>query len=788
MLLHFLKNTIRVFSRNGVYTVINLIGLSVGLAAGILILMFVLHELSYDRFHEKGRNIFVVSMIHHTKDYSDYDFTIPAAIGPSLHENFPEIQSFTRIRFPHNGFLVYGDKVSQFEKITWVDSTFFSNFSFRMIRGNPQTALASLYSVVLTEKSAAIVFGDEDPMGKVLRLNNGDQYVVTGIVENPPTNSVIEFDVLLSFSSLYEDRNLHMGWDGGNQFGNFLVFAPDTDWEAFDNKLQPFLYEKINKRYEQFGVQVNLGFEPLRKFYLRHGRLESGISTYAAVIIFSAIALMVLLIACFNFTNLSTARAMSRAKETGIRKVAGATRLQLIRQFLAEALLMSFLAFGLALIVIELVQPWYNALIGIELSFYGNPFVWFLPSLFFLVFITGIVAGTYPAFILSSFEPVRVLKGGMNSGRSKAILSRSLVVFQFMISVTLINITWTIYKQLSHIRTHDVGMHTENVIGISLTDQSAVDACEVLMHEIQGIPGVISCGASSAIPGAGLTSNGYRPEGYEEPVMINVIDIDAGFLETMGIEIVKGRSFIHGSAADQTAYLVNEAFVKQFNYPDPIGIRIRRDGSRPVIGVVRDFNFSTLHEPVKPLILTNEPWQGFSYLLVRTHAYNRDQVLGLIETRWRQLLPGSPFVSIFVDDYLDSAYSTEKRFGEIFTWFTMLGFLVACLGLFGLSSYAVQQRRKEIGLRKLMGASTGTLVRLVTSSFTWLVLLANILALIPGILVLRLYLSFYSYAITPGPEMFMITAAGSLLLAWVTVAWQSYKAATTNPADVIRYE
>ncbi len=788
MFLHFLKNTIRVFARNGIYTLINLIGLSVGLAAGILILMFVVHEVSYDRFHEKGRDIYLVSMIHHTKDYSDAGFSIPAAIGPSLHEHFPEVQSFTRIRFPHNGFFVHGDKVSQFEKITWADSTFFSNFSFRMVRGNPQTALASLYSVVLTEKTAGIIFGEEDPMGKVIRLNNEDQYVVTGIVENPPTNTIIKFDALLSFTSLYEDKSLYMDWDGGNQFGNFLVFASGTDWKAFDNKLQPFLYEKINKRYEQFGVQVNLGFEPLRKFYLRHGRLESGISTSAAVIIFSVIALLVLLIACFNFTNLSTARAMSRARETGIRKVAGATRFQLIRQFLAEALLMSFLAFGLALVIIELVHPWYNALIGIELSFYRNQFAWFLPSLLSLVFITGIVAGAYPAFFLASFQPAKVLKGGMSPGRGKAVFSKALVVFQFMISIALINITWTIFKQLSHIRKHDVGMHTKEVIGINLPGQSAMDAYEVLKHEIQGIAGVISCGAASAIPGAGLTSNGYRPEGYEEPVMINVIDIDADFLETMGIEIVTGRNFIRGSASDQTSYLVNETFVKQFNYSDPVGIRIRRDGNRPVIGVVRDFHFSSLHEPVKPLILTNEPWQGFDYLLVRTNAANRDHVLSQIETLWRQLVPGSPFISIFADEYLESAYSTERRFGEIFTWFTLLGLLVACLGLFGLSSYAVQQRKKEIGLRKLMGASTGAIVTLVTGSFTWLVLLANLLALIPALIVLRFYLNFYSHAITPGAGMFIITAFASLALALTTVIWQSLRAAGTKPAEVIKYE
>ena len=788
MIIHFLKNTIRVFSRNGIYTLINLTGLSVGLAAGILILMFVVHELSYDRFHEHGRNIFIVNKIYHTKDYSEGGFTIPAAIGPSLYETFPEVESFTRTRHPMSAYFVFGEKISQLDRITWADSSFFRNFSFKLLRGNPETALSSLFSVVLTEKSAAIIFVDEDPMGKVIRLNNEDQYVVTGIVENPPSNTILKFDALLSFVSLYEDKNLFMGWDGGNQYLNFIRFKPGFSSDHFGDKLQSFLYGKINKHYEQYGVRVDLEFEPLRNFYINYGRLESGISAMSAVYIFSAIALLILLVACFNFTNLSTARAINRAKETGIRKVAGATRGQLIRQFLAEAILMSLIAFAFSLIMIELAHPVYNALIGIELSFYNNSFIWFLPSLVLLVFITGFMAGVYPAFFLSSFQPVKVLKGGLNSGLGKAVFSKVLVVLQFVISITLINITITIFNQLSHIRNHDTGMLTEEVIGLYLPGQPSRNAPDVLQNEIRGIAGVVTTGAASAIPGAGLTRNGYRPEGYDEPIMINVIDIDAGFLETMGIEVLQGRNFIRGSASDLTSYLVNETFVKQFNYTDPIGVTVSRDGNRPIIGIVKDFNFSSLHEPVRPLILTNEPWLGFSYILIRINPANRNQVLSQLEALWQEMMPGQPFICRFVDEHLESAYVTEKRFGKIFTWFTALGLFVACLGLFGLSSYAVQQRKKEIGVRKLLGASTITIIGMITRSFTWLILLANVIALVPGLVVLRFYLDLYSYAVKPDARMFVLTAIGSLMLAWATVAWQSLRAAGTKPAEVIKYE
>lgn len=785
---HFFRNTYRIFSRNSIYTLINLIGLSVGLTAVILILMYVTHELSYDRFHKKGRNTFLINMIYHTQNYSDDGFTIPAAIGPSLYENFPEVLSFNRFRSPTGAYFTLDDRIHQFENVSWTDSTFFNDFSFTLIRGNPKTALATPYSLVLTEKSAGIIFGDQDPMGKVVRLNNAEQYVVTGIAENPPTNTSFRFDALLSFVTLYEDKSLHMGWDGGNQYYNFITVAPEINWQMFREKLQPFLYEKINKRYEQAGVRVELEFEPIRSFHFLHGRLESGIKISLAVYIFSIIALMVLLIACFNFTNLSTARAMSRARETGIRKVVGATRRQLIFQYLAEAILMSLMAFGFALIIIGLIHPWYNAFIGTELSFYQSPFRFFLPSLFLVVFLAGALAGAYPAFFLSSFQPVKVLKGSIISGRNKTRFSRSLVVLQFMISVALINVTWLIYSQLSYVRRFDPGMKTHDILCIHLPGRQARDGCEVLQNEIRNLAGVLSCGAASEIPGGGVTSNGYRPEGYEEVVMIHVIDIDDAFLETLDIAVVEGRNFLQGSASDRQSYLVNETFVKQFNYPEPIGVKVQRDGNRPIIGVVKDFHFSTLHEPVKPLILSNEPWQGFSYLLVRFNPANRDRIQPQIETLWKAIMPGEPFISRFMDEYLEGSYAAERRFGGLFTWFSVFAILLAALGLFGLSSYAVQQRKKEIGLRKLLGASSRNILKMLTISFILLVLFANILALFPALYLTRLFLDYYSYAVHPGATMFIVTGLGSLLFAWLTVAWQSFRVARTNPAEVLKYE
>ncbi len=788
MILHFIKNTLRVFLRNGIYTFINLCGLSIGLSAGILILMYVIHELSYDRFHNNVRNTFLINMEYHTGNYTEGGFTIPAAIAPSLQESFPEILSYARVRSPNSGYFLYADKISQFDNITWVDSSFFSIFSFSLLRGNPHTALSSIYSVVLTERAAGIIFGDEDPVGKMLRLNNARPYIVTGIVENPPTNTFLQFDALLSFNTLYEDKELFMGWDGGNQYYNFITVTPEIDWHALQAKLDPFLYEKINRYYEQAGVQVGLKFEPLRSFHFRYGRLGSGISVSTSIYILSTIALLVLLVACFNFTNLSTARALNRARETGIRKVAGATRGKLILQFLAEALIMSFIAFALALIITELIRPGYNALIGIELSLYKSPYPWFLPSLLLLVFITGIAAGAYPAFFLSSFQPVKVLKGGLYSGQRKVKFSKILVVLQFIISVLLINITLVIFRQMDYIRSYNPGMNTENVLAIHLNSHSARNTSETLQHEIRNLAGVVSCGAASEIPGGGLTSNGYCPEGYKDVVMIHVLDIDDGFLETMGIEVLEGRNFDKNSLSDKTSYIVNETFVKQFSYLNPLGIKVNRNGNHQVIGIVKDFHFSTLHEPVKPLIITNEPWQGFSYLLVRLNPARTQQAITELETLWKRMLPGDPFVIRSVSGYLESSYSNENHFGEIFTWFSALALLVACLGLLGLSSFSIQQRKKEIGLRKIMGASPGNIMGMFARSFTCLVFVANIIALIPAIYIIRKYLSLYSYCINISHWIFIITAVVSLLLAWGIVVWQSLQVSNSNPVEAVKYE
>jgi putative ABC transport system permease protein len=785
MFKHFFKHTWRLFFRNGMYSFINLAGLSLGLAAGIIILVFVGNQISYDRFHTQGKNIYQIGLISHSKDQTQASNTIPAAIGPSLKEEFPEVVSVTRISDPVPGYFSYNEKTIMTGKISWADSTFFDTFSFELINGNPQQALTTVFTAVLTPKIATALFGNADPIGQVIKLNNEISYLVTGLIKDPPGNSHIQYDVLLSFSSLYEDRNLHMGWDGGNRYINYLMMAEHMDWELFHQKLPAFMYEKINQQIAPYGFSYEMKLYPLYKAYLHSGHYGNPL---LFVYIFSAIAVFILLIACINFTNISTAQALKRARETGLRKVSGATRWSLIRQFLGEAILISGTAFIIALLFVELMQPFINSVTGLELYLFSFEWNVLLPALLALIILTGILAGAYPAFYLASFQPVRVFKGGVENGKVKNRFSMILVVIQFVISVTLINASIILFQQLSYLNRYDTGMNSSHVVWLNLPGKTAIKNYETFRNEILSIAGVEACGASSEIPGRWVTSNGYRINGADDVHVVHVLDVDDGFIETLGLQMVKGRNFTKGSETDRKSYLVNESFIRQYGIYDYQTAKIRRNGEQPIIGIVKDFHFTSLKHPVKPLIITNDPHHAFEYLLLRINPENIQQVLAQIEDRWIQLHPGDPFHYGYLDDYIRQSYDTEKKIGQLFGSFTGILLIVACIGLFGLSSVMIRQRQREIGLRKLLGASTLTILKLVTSTFTGLVILANILAIAPLYYIVRFLMGYYSYSVSFNPWWFVFTGVATLVLALATVIGQSYRISKTNPAEVIKYE
>lgn len=787
-MIHFLRNTFRIFRRNAAYTLINITGLSIGLSAGILILLYVFNELSYDRFHKNGADLFRVNMVFVNPDGAFPSYTIPAAVGPSLAEEFPGIQSVTRITQPDDGYFLSNEKLFEIKDICYADSAFFDNFSFKLIQGDQTSVLNGLYKVVLTESTAKAVFGDEEPIGKVLRYNGSDQYVVTGIAEDPPPNSSIRFKALLSFSSLYQDNSLMMGWNGGNQYVTFIRTQKNFDPQAFTKQLKPFLEEMINQDIRNSGGQYEIALEPLYDINL-HPYFDDGTGgNLGNIRIFSAIALLIIFIACFNFTSLSTAKAMRRSRETGIRKVSGASRAMLIRQFLGEAILMSFLSLGVALLIIELVQPWYNAVTGLSLSLYSLGSFSLMAVVFLLVVFTGVLAGAYPAFYLASFNPVKVLKGGSGSVKARNLIPMILVIVQFAISAILINCALIIFGQLNYIRNFNPGFRSSGIMAIYLSGDESAGNHQLLGNELLSLPGVKSWTAVSEPPGAGVTSNGYLPEGYKDVVLINVIDTDSGFISTMDLKLMAGRNFAAGSVADSQSVIVNETYAKRFGIADPAGHYVQRDGKHPIIGVVKDFNFSSLHSSVEPLILTMKPWDNYSFLLLHIDAQQTGSVKQQIESRWHRLFPDQPFVSASLTTIIADNYSDEQRFANLFSGFTLLAMLVACLGLFGLSAILLQQRRKELGIRRILGASSWSLMVSETLGFTLLVLAANVIAAIPAWFIMKEWLANFSFAINITPLTFLITAFFTIIIAWLTILWQSWQTAKLNPAEVIRYE
>lgn len=782
---HFFRHTFRLYIRNPFYTIINVTGLAIGLAAGIAILAYIYGELSFDRFHTNRHAIYRVNMTAVSPDGSFGSCTIPAAVGPSLQEQFPGIVSVTRTTQAQESFFEAGGKITEISKVCYADSGFFRDFSFVLEEGDINTALSGIFSIVLTRSSARKLFGDEPAIGKVLKMNNRDQFTVTGIAGDLPYNSSLQFDALISFSTLYQDKSLFMDWNGGNQYITFIRTQQGFSIASLESALPAFLDEKINRSIRESGWQYKLGFEPLSNIHL-HSLVNDGSGgNLSNIRIFSGIALLILLIACFNFTSLATARAMIRNRETGIRKVAGASRRMLIRQFIAEALVLSFAALLLALFIIELIRPWYSAVTGNPLALYAAGGMPLMLGIILLVVFAGVLAGAYPAFYLASFMPVDVLKGGSGSVKVRAMLPKVLVVIQFAISAGLVASLLLMFGQIRYISSFDKGYRSDNLLVVRVSDENDKNMPAFAGNSLGGLPFVESWTAVSSPPGAGVPANGYLPEGRDEVVMINVLGVDSAFLKTMGIRLIAGRNLTSGN--DSISFLVNESYAQRYGVTPGSIHHIRRSAKHPVIGVVQDFNFHPVYTGVEPLIFTTRPEEGFNALLIRVNTDLQSARAGL-ENEWQKHFPGEPFVCYPLDTYIAGTYQHINRFAQLFSGFTILAIVVACMGLLGLSAVILQQRRRQFGIRRILGASPFSLTLRETAGFSLLVMIGNLLAVVPVWLFMSEWLADFAYHINITTATFLLTAAITLLVAFLTIAWQSWSASKLNPVEVIKYE
>ncbi len=787
MLKNYLKIALRSFTKHRIYSLINILGLSIGLTVVLLIALTIKYEHSSNSFNKNENRIYRVGLtlkIHGKVMQKSPDFV--AALGPAMLKDMPEVENYVRISTPRTMYFIYGGHSFKTEDVAYADSSVFNIFSFNLVSGNRNKCLTGPYSVVLTQTTALRIFGSNDPVGEIVTIGNSP-YKVTGVAEDPPSNSDVRFDAVISFSTLYNKPGVFLGWNGGNQYITYVLLRKNASMETVNRRFPSFLWPYINKLYSTGGWKEEAHLEPLEDIHLYYNADSAAIRENLNV--YLAIAIFILLIACANFVNLSTARAAGRMQEVGMRKVLGAERRSLVLQFLAESVLISFFALLLAVMLVEVLTPWYNGLIGkhIVLSqlFDGQ----FISILIAVLAITGLVAGFYPALFLSSFRPADTLKGGSRRTRQRHFLRESLVILQFAISVVLIVSTFVISEQLGFMRSKYLGFDRENMLVMPLVNGNLRTEYRTFKTEVREIPGVLSAAASSDVPLNGFTGNGYLPEGYTSPIMFNVVDVDDDFMSTYGLTLLKGKSFSAQIASDKNTYMINEALAKRLGWSNPIGREIDRNGKHTVIGEVKDFNYASLYYPVAPLIITNNPGGGgFGYVSIRLGQGNLPKTMAAIRRVWRKFAPAAPFEYFFLDRQFDKVYKSDIAFHESFVVFSSLAIFVALLGLLGLVSYSVELKRREIGIRKVLGSSVPGILSLLSKEYLKWVVIANVIGWPVAYFVMQKWLANFAYRTGMDVWVFVVSAILVLVVAFITIGLQALRAATTNPIQSLRYE
>jgi putative ABC transport system permease protein len=797
MLLNYIIIAIRNFKRNISFTIINVSGLSIAMAITVVSLLYITNEFRFDRFHAKKDRIYRVILKNESASEGTTTSSIATAgIGPSLQIEVPEVQSMVRLSNPNGCFFTYEGNNFPARNMTYADSSFFDLFSFELVSGDPQGVLVQPYSAVLTRSLAKKIFSDETlAPGQILVLNNKDNIKVTGIVEDPPIQSHLQFDVLISFSSLYQDPHMYLDWNGGHNYFTYILLAENTEIADIKDRIPPILEKNINSLLREYGVEWSLMFQPLHKVHL-FSNLDADIETQGNlnfILILFTITMFVLFIACINFINLTTAVSLSRMKEVGVRSAVGATRRLIIGQFLTETVILSIVSLVLAFFIIELLQTFlpsvvHNPIFIEQIRIYNSSFMQVGAVLIFILIFTGLVAGTYPAFYISKFKAAKILKGHLALTKSKPVFRSILIVFQFAISAVLILCTLIIITQVNYLLKQDLGFDTEGKMVIPLLSEKSAAAFLALKSEFLSIPGVEKAGASSQVPGRGFTMNGYLPEGLEEPIMIHALDVDYDWLETMGMKVVSGRGFSEQSGTDSNNYLINQTLAQQLGWTDPVGKIIKRSGRHTVIGVVEDFHYSTLHKEVEPLLITLQPWRGYDYVTIHYSGSDTKALVNQLEAKWKKIAPYEDFDYFFLDSYIREAYHEETGFSKILAACAGLALFIAGMGLFGLAAFITRQRSREMAIRKVFGAGMDRIFVLMSTDFLKWVLIACVIAIPLAYLVMSNWLQYFVYHGGMRLWIFIVTTVFCLALALFIVLFQILRISRLNPIDFIRYE
>lgn len=807
MLFNYLKIATRNLLKYKFISFINLFGLTVGLACCLLILTYIINELSYDKYHDKADRIYRVTRVFKNPENGDVSLhlgTIAPPFAPLLANDFKEIEGITR--FLQNGVTPfrYGDKLFNEQNPYWADSNFFDFFDMEVVSGNPGKALTDPYSVMLSEEVAKKYFDNEDPINKVIRMNNQSDFKVTGVFKPLPANTHFHPEIMMSFSTLrdtaiYGEENLRTNW-GNNAFYTYILLPEKYDVKKLEAQLPGFIDRHVETGPKYKASQwTSLPLQKLTDIHLRsHLDAEAEENgDIKRVYIFSAIALFILLIACINYMNLSTARSALRAREIGVRKVVGAERKAIIFQFLTESVLVCWLAIILAFVLTWSLLPLLGKLAGQDLSVSILLRWQVLIPLLIIPFIVGIISGIYPAIFMSSFQPVRVLKGLFRAGGSNISFRKVLVTAQFAISIILIVCTAVVFKQMRYMQDKALGFDRDHLVTIPYTGQLN-DRFDGFRTELMANGSVKNVGRSSRIPtGRLLDAMGTQVKSGDTLAPANVdikfVSADKDFTSTYGVKIVAGRGFSGNFSADTSAFLINEAAVSILgfkNNEDAIGLEMAYGNRRgKLVGVFNDFHFESMHQKILPLVLL-VPRSAFNFgnISIKIAGNNIAGALQHIEKTWQKFVPDIPYQYTFLDENFERLYRSEQREKAIFTIFSFIAIFIACLGLLGLSAFAISQRIKEIGIRKVLGANTSTIVTLLSKDFMKLVIIAAVIAFPVAWWAMNKWLEDFAYRIAIPWWIFLIAGFIAALIALLTIGTQAIKAAIANPVKSLRTE
>jgi|WetSurMetagenome_2_1015567.scaffolds.fasta_scaffold00730_7 putative ABC transport system permease protein len=797
MLIYYFKSAVRILKSQRFYSIINVAGLSIGITACILVMLYVKHDLSYDKYHMNARQIYRIEFSVTRPEGTSRMAQSPALLGPTLKSEYPEIKKFTRVCFTERSSVKAGGTNKYEDRIIYADSAFFGIFTFKAVAGNVNQFLKKPNSIILTESTAKKYFSNENPLGQIIEINNQYSFEVTGVIQDIPDNSHFKFDFIAPYSSLDKQPVSHYFPQWGATFGSYTYMLADKgfDPKAFEKKTENFFSTHTDVKEGGWRVLVR----PLTEIHLKahsDDEIEEN-SSLSRIVIISSIALFILLLACINFVNLSTARSSKRAMEIGIRKIIGAAKSQLVTQFLGESVMFSMAALLISIITVKLVLPSFSSLVGAEIVFdYKNNLTTIILILCGVLTI-GIMAGLYPALFISSYQPVKVIKGINTSDNGKNLASylrKGLVILQFSISIIMIAGTIIVNLQLRYLRNYNMGFDKEYMIVLPAHVKVSGNY-QTIKNELKSIPGVISATAGRGSPtsinniGTVCKPNGAGNSIGEFAIEVNSVDYD--YMNHFGVKLIAGRYFSEDFPGDfPNSMVINEKMARSLgfkNAQDVLGKSyiISLNSFKPeVIGVVKDFNSSSLHNEItNQVFMTNPEW--FKEFIVKVKSENIASTINSLKEAWVKFFPQYPFEYSFLDESIDLMYKSEDRYSKVISIFSVVALFIACLGLLGLASFVTEQRKKEIGIRKVQGASVNSIVQIVSGEFMILVLVANLIAWPTAYFLMNKWLTDFAFRIGISAWPFILAGGAAFAIALLTVCFHAIRVAVINPVKSI---